>query len=112
MGKILKITLNPGLISLIGFAKKSRNLESGFEAVRRGIEKKKVAFLLLDETLADNSFKKISALAQRHDVPVLIVQKKENSNLLNTTGYKILGMHQGGLAKGFIDKLKQESQWL
>lgn len=112
MSRVLKITLNPALISLIGFAKKSHHLESGFEAVRRGIEKKKIVFLLLDETLADNSFKKISALARHHDIPILVVQKSAGSNLLDTTGYKILGMHQGGLAKGFIDKLKQESQWL
>jgi len=112
MFKVVKITLNSPLASLIGFAKKSRALERGFEAVRRGMEKKKVAFVLIDETLAENSLKKITALARQFDTPVLLVQKGENSNLLEGTGYKILGMHPGGLAQGFVDKLKQENQWL
>ena len=112
MFKVVKITLNSPLASLIGFAKKSRALERGFEGVRRGVEKKKVAFILVDETLAENSFKKITALARHYNTPVLIVQKGGDSGLYNGTGYKILGMHPGGLAKGFVDKLKQENQWL
>ena len=110
--KTQKIVLNSGLVSLIGFARRSHNLESGFEAVRRGIEKRKIAFVLVDESLAENSFKKIISIARRFDTLVLIAQKSEDTNLRDTMGYKILGIHQGELAKGFIDKLKQENQWL
>jgi vacuolar-type H+-ATPase subunit F/Vma7 len=112
MAKIQKVTLNSGLNSLIGFARKSNVLESGYEAVRRGLEKQKIAFILLDESLAENSYKKVTNFARIYNTPVFIVLRGENSSLVDSTGYKILGLHQGGLAKGFIEKLRQENQWL
>jgi ribosomal protein L7Ae-like RNA K-turn-binding protein len=109
MKKNQKVTLNSGLNSLIGFARKSRALESGYEAVRRGLEKQKIAFILLDESLAESSYKKVINFARIYNIPVFIVLRGENSSLADSTGYKILGMHHGGLAKGFIDKLRQEN---
>lgn len=107
-----KIELNSKLSGLLGFAQKSRAIESGFEAVRRGIVKGKIAFVLVDESLAQNSFKKISLIAKRHHTPMMIVKSTRYGGLVNMAGYKIVGMHQGQLAKGFIDKLKQENQCL
>ena len=107
------IILNQNLISLIGFAQKARVIEKGFQATKRGIMKGKVAFLLLDKSIGDNSLKKAMSIAKLHKIPVLIVNEGPNQqSLFNIAGYKILGVHKGGLAAGFIQKLKQEYQWL
>lgn len=112
MVKIQKIILSAGLNSLLGFAKKSHALVFGYEALRRGLEKYNIAFILLDESLAENSFKKIKNFARMYNIQIYVVQQGENSTLATFAGYKILGMRQGSLAKGFIDKLRQENQWL
>lgn len=112
MADIPIITLNSELISLLGFAQKSRNVDKGFQAVRHGLSRKRVAFLLLDKSLGESSLKKTMSIARQHKTPVLMVddESKQNS-LVSIAGYKILGVHKGGLATGFIKKLKQEYQW-
>lgn len=99
--------MDPALAALLGFARKARQLEAGFEAVRRGIEKHKIAFVLVDDSLAENSFKKIFAAARQHQTPLLRVRKGETVGLFKISGNKILGLHHGGLAKGFLDKLNR-----
>ncbi len=49
------IKISDALASLLGFAKKSGALVRGFEAVRRAAGAGKLQFLLIDETLAENS---------------------------------------------------------
>lgn len=106
------IKISDALASLLGFAKKSGALVSGFEAVRRAAVSGKLQFLLIDETLAENSRKKIVKLAERNELPLLVAGSDKTDNRIEfVTGYKILGMQSGGLAKGFADKLKQEHQW-
>ncbi len=107
MEKIQTIVLDPALAALLGFARKARQVEAGFEAVRRGIEKQKIAFVLVDDSLAENSFKKILAAARQRQTPLLRVRKGEDISLLKISGNKILGLHHGGLAKGFWDKLNR-----
>lgn len=107
MEKIHTIELTPGLAALIGFARKARQVEAGFEAVRRAIEKQKIAFVLVDESLAENSFKKILAATHQRQTPLLRVRKGKDISLLKLSGNKILGLHHGGLAKGFWDKLNR-----
>ncbi len=108
-----QIALNPRLVSLIGFAKKSRNLDSGFEAVRRGIVKKKIAVVLLDELLGESSLKKMLSLSRRNKIPAITVIKSDTTeSLFEITGNKIIGFRHGSLAAGFLEKLKQECQWL
>ncbi len=108
-----QIVLNPQLVSLIGFAKKSRNLDSGFEAVRRGILKNKIAVVLLDDLLGESSFKKILSLSRRNKIPLIIVKESAvTKRLSEVTGNKIVGFRHGSLATGFLEKLKQEYRWL
>ena len=107
------ITLNQNLISMLGFAQKARVIEKGFQAAKRGIIRGKVAFLLLDKSIGENSLKKTMSMARLHKIPVLIINEGPNQQtLFNIAGYKILGVHKGELAAGFIQKLKQEYQWL
>ena len=111
MFRIEKIVLNSGLISLIGFAKKAGEMDTGFEAVRRGVQKGKTAFILLDESIAANSLRRITAMAKRQDTPVYIVAgKTADSRLFEITGNKILGMHRGGLSRGFSNKLRDSER--
>jgi len=108
-----QIVLSLQLVSLIGFAKKSRNLDSGFEAVRRGILKKKIAVVLLDELLGESSLKKMLSFSRRNKIPVITVKKSAaTASLFEITGNKIVGFRHGSLAAGFLEKLKQEYRWL
>ncbi len=113
MNELLTISLDRQLTGLIGLALRSSTAACGFEASKRAITKGKGAFILVDQALGINSLKKILALANRQEKPVFAVEKNENSDdLLSVSGYKIVTIFQGGVAKGFIDKLKQERKWL
>ena len=110
---ILEIQLYGKLIGIIGFARKSAAADIGFEAVRRSLLQGKAAFVLVDHSLTENSLKKIVAIAEHRQTPVFRVQKNQDGiDLVGISGYKMLSIHPGGLAKGFIDKLTQELRWL
>ncbi len=112
MKEIQYITLSSDLIGLIGFAQKARAVDKGFQAVKSGLTRGKIGFLLLDKSLGESSFKKIASIARLHKIPVFMVTDgSKQKSLSYITGYKILGVHKGGLAAGFIQKLKQEHQW-
>ncbi len=103
--------MNDSLRALLGFARKSNNIELGFEAVRRGILKGKIGLILVDEELSKNSFKKIVSLGRKNDIQIFLVNTQEEKTVkLDMPNYKILGLHHGGLLKGFIEKLNQESK--
>ncbi|MGH1366941.1 MAG: hypothetical protein ACRBF0_25505 [Calditrichia bacterium] len=104
--------LSKELISMLGFAKKSGALVAGFEAVRRAATQGKLGFVLIDDSLAQNSRKKVLSLVERNEIPLLVAKATEDEFRVEfVTGYKILGMQSGSLAKGFAVKLKQEHQW-
>lgn len=102
----LNIFLNEKLSVLINFAVKSRALASGFEAVKRSLLKGNAALVLLDDTLTEHSRQKINSLANKTGIPVYFIKvNQQQENLVTLTGYKILALHRGALAKGFKEKL-------
>lgn len=111
--RIQDIQLDGKQTGIIGFARKAAAADAGFEAVRRSVLQGKAAFILVDHSLTENSLKKIVAIAGPRQTPVFRVQKNQDGiDLVGLSGYKILSLHPGGLAKGFIDTLTQESRWL
>ena len=110
--EIRKIILNDRMAGYIGLARRSRAVDQGYESVRRGVLQAHLAFILIDESITENSIKKVRSLIRHSPTKLMMVCKDEHEKSLFTlTGYKILGMHRGGLANGFMDQLKQENQW-
>ena len=102
--------MNDSLIALLGFAKKSRQMISGFEGVRRSLGKRSLAFVVIDASLTRHSREKILASAEKLAMPVYIANaEKPEKNLWEITGYKIIGLCHGSLATGFLSKIKQEN---
>lgn len=110
MARIQQIELKEKLITLLGFAKKSRQLICGYEGVRRGVSRNTIVFIVIDNELAEHTKEKIHHLARRQGIPVYSAKPIKNGvKLVDTTGYKVVGMSRGGLADGFMSTLKQES---
>lgn len=107
-----QITLSEGSRTLLGFALKSKALSMGFEAARRSVGRQKAAIILVDESLALNSTKKLQGIAMAAEVPVLrVISAQPELSLQTLCGYKIVALHKGSITKGFLEKLNQEKQW-
>ncbi len=105
------IVLDAHLSGLLGFALKARQAATGLDAVKRGVKRKKIAFILCDSTLGKNSFKKVMTIARMSEIPVFIVDATDTENkLLHLSGYKIIGIEQGSFAQGFLKYLRQENK--
>lgn len=101
-----KVILNSKLKSLIGFATKARGLENGFEGVRRALAKGKLAVILVDDSLAKDSLRRILKLSRQSRTPLLQVAGDEaGESLFAHCGYKILGVRRGPIAGGFLEFL-------
>ena len=107
-----QITLSKGALTLLGFALKSKALSMGFEAARRSIGRQKTAIVLVDQSLAVNSTKKLQAIAAAAKVPILrVISAEPELALQSICGYKIVALHKGSITTGFLEKLNQEKQW-
>ncbi|NOX38526.1 MAG: hypothetical protein GXO78_13425 [Calditrichaeota bacterium] len=101
-----KIRLNEKLVGLMGLALRARLVELGFEAVKRNIEKNKIAFVLLSEEISADSAKRIRWIAERHRVPVFAMQDDLPwRTWLGIDRFKIIGMRRGEMARGFLKHL-------
>lgn len=99
--------------ALIGFALKAGQVVKGFSAVQRSILQQKIQIVLIDATLGKSSVNKIRSACRRGRTPAFVVQRSGDHQLSDISGgIKILGLRRGNIAAGFVDKLKQEYQWL
>lgn len=63
--------------SYLGFAKKSKNLLTGFHTCMDGMKKGKVKLLILTEDLSENTAKKLRKVAEEKNVLVRVYGKSE-----------------------------------
>ena len=103
-----RIALDDSLAGLIGFAKRARQLSTGAEGVQRYLKQKKLALVLVDESLSANSLERFENLAIKLKTPLFIIERGERS-LYELTGNKVMGVVKGSMAQGIMQKLNQES---
>lgn len=107
-----RVTLSPALAGLLGLARRAGQLIGGFEAVRRELMRGRMALVLVDEELSDNTLAKVRGAAAAARVPVVTVAAAAGKPGLNRQfGKKILALHSGSMADGIVNTLKQEHQW-
>jgi ribosomal protein L7Ae-like RNA K-turn-binding protein len=105
---IQNLTLDKKTVTLVGFAIKSGQAAFGFETIRRLYEKDKLVFIMINNQISDNSYKKICNLSKRK--PILIVKTEEKINWQKTWGIekqKILGIINSTLGRSIIKNLRQ-----
>lgn len=108
MERIQEIAINSRQKSLIDFALKSRTIACGYEAVKQAIRKGRAAVVLLSPDISENSLKKISSLTEPKNISIFMVRIDENMNLsILTDRYKVIALHEGGIAKGFMQNTEQ-----
>ena len=101
------ITVEKNAATLIGFAIKARQCVRGFEAVRRAVEKNKVAIVLVNNQISQNSLRKVSHFLLRQNVPVIQTSGKTNwDDLWGVRGQKIIGIKKGNIGNTIIQKFK------
>ncbi|WP_165445369.1 L7Ae/L30e/S12e/Gadd45 family ribosomal protein [Bacilliculturomica massiliensis] len=77
--------------SYLGFAKKSRNLVTGYNTCIYGLQKRRIRLLIVAEDTADNTKKKFQNLTEAAGVPFRIYGVKEE--LSASTGEQDKGVY-------------------
>lgn len=84
----------------LGFAKKSRNLITGYNTCIYAAQKHKLKLLLLAEDVSENTMKKFEELAKAQKIPMKIYGTKELlSNLTGEVDKGIFGIVDGHFAQ-------------
>jgi ribosomal protein L7Ae-like RNA K-turn-binding protein len=102
-----EVNLNQKSISLIGFAIKSGKTVSGFEAVRREIEKNKLNGVLIDSNLSKNSIKKLQLYLNKKKIPYF--KNSDDTNWKKIWGvatHKIIGFKKSSISLEIVEKFK------
>ena len=105
---IQNLTLDKKIIALVGFAIKSGQVVFGFESIRRLLVKNKLAFIMINNQISGNSYKKIFNLSKNK--PILIIKTEANINWKKTWGIerqKILGIMNSTLGRTIIKNLRR-----
>ncbi|MGI6733207.1 MAG: L7Ae/L30e/S12e/Gadd45 family ribosomal protein [Anaerovoracaceae bacterium] len=94
--------------SYLGFAKRSRNLISGYNSCIYGIERGKIHLLIITADLSENTKKKLLAVAESGNVQLRIYGTMEKmEEMTGEIGRGIYGITDKNLAeaiKGEIDR--------
>ncbi|MBR0596760.1 L7Ae/L30e/S12e/Gadd45 family ribosomal protein [Sinanaerobacter chloroacetimidivorans] len=95
--------------SYFGFAKKSRNLLSGYHTCTYGIKQGKIKLLILTEDLSENTVKKLAKLSEDHGVPVRIYGKTEElSKITGSQERGVFGITDVNFADVILKELDRE----
>ena len=93
------------LLNMFGFAQKSGNLISGFDAVSRHMQKRKVKLVIISTDIANNSLEKIIKNCQANNVKYhQVLTTEEISRSIGKTNRSIIGI----LNKGFANSINTE----
>lgn len=97
------------IASYIGFAKKSRNLLTGYNTCIFAINKKKLKLLILSEDLSENTVKKLTKLATDHGVPFRIYGKTEELSKITGSDHRgIYGITDVNFADVILKEIDKE----
>ncbi len=97
--------------SYLGFARRSRNLISGYNACIYGIEKRKIRLLVLTADLSENTKKKFQAAAESGNVPLRIYGTMEAmEEMTGEVGRGVYGVTDRNLAKAIMEEIDMRSE--
>ncbi len=101
------LNLNKKIITLIGFAIRSRQIVIGFEAVKKSINKKKLALILVNNKISMNTYNKIRNTLDNSDIPLIITDAQVNwEKCWGIRRHKLLGIINGIIGNNIMQQLK------
>ena len=93
--------------ALLGFAARSRKIVMGSTAVEAAIKKGKTTLVVLDGGVAPNTHKRMSSLADRHNVPIVLKNRgKPLESLVGKPNCRCLGIVDAHFAHAILDAMK------
>lgn len=106
---IQELIISGKTFALVGFAIKAGKTISGFEAVKKVLLQDKIALVLLNHQISENSVKKILRLANKNKVPVITTDEKTDwKRGWGIENHNIMGILKGEFGKNILENLKQE----
>lgn len=97
--------------SYLGFAKRSRNLISGYNSCMHAIGRGKIYLLILTEDLSENTKEKFLAIAESEKIPLRIHENMEKiQEMTGEIGRGIYGITEKNLAKAIINEIDKYGQ--
>ena len=88
----------------IGFAQKAGKCISGYEGVSIAVRKGRAKLVVGDETLADNTRKKLESVCRTHDIPLIYL--REPGRAAGKEAIMCLAILDDGLAEAIIESQK------
>ncbi len=94
------------VLSLLGFAMKSRKLLSGTRSVERGIREQKVMLLIASKEMSQNALER---LIYQREIPVIQAYSVEElSRVIGKKNRHIIGITDPAMAKAMLEFSEQE----
>ncbi|HHX03398.1 MAG TPA: hypothetical protein GX733_03825 [Tissierellia bacterium] len=94
------------VLSLLGFAAKSRKLLSGARSVERGLQEQKVVLLIASTQMSRSA---LNRLNYQRDIPVIQEYTAEQlSQVIGKKNRHIIGITDPAMAKAMLEFSKQE----
>ncbi len=94
-------------VALIGFALKSRQVVKGYEAVRRALQRNKLALVLVSSKISKNGLEKIENLLKEEKISLYQTSSDTDwEKLWGVYDYKIMGFLKGKLGSKISENLK------
>ncbi len=92
--------------SYLGFAKRSRNLVTGYNTCMYGLKGGKIKLLILTEGLAENTVKKFTKAAADRNVPLRTYGTSEElSRVVGEEGTGIFGITDSQFARTILKEI-------
>lgn len=90
--------------AMLGFAARARACVSGYTAVERGIRKRQVRLMIMDESVSEQTRKRIAALCSNCQVPYLLAGPEGiPGHSIGKPAAKLIGVTQ----QLFADRMRQ-----
>ncbi len=97
------------LHSYLGFARKSRNLVTGYNTCVLAMKKKRIKLLIVAEDISENTGSKIEKEAKKHQVPCRVYGKSEElSQMAGTGGRSIFGITDQNFAEVILKEIDKD----
>lgn len=97
------------IVSYLGFARKSRNLISGYNSCLFALKGNKVKLLIIAEDLSENTVKKLSSSAKEKNINYRIYGSVEDlSRATGIQGRGIFAITDNNFAKVILDEIDKK----
>ena len=94
------------LKGLLGLAMRAGQIVSGQEATLGYIRKKSIVLTLIDETVSESSYKKISQACKEHSIPLCCLPGGLVGQAVGKQNRTVVGVLPGSFADTMLEKTK------